>query len=195
MNNLKNLALACHNFESSQSHFPPGVGLAFDYGPAGDKDERYHPAGTWRWAGQGSLGNAGSYYGWAWYLAPYYEQNAVYQLYQTGKLTFWGGTNGLDDSGQLGNEKILSLHICPSDEDSNLVSEGYYDTSPNGGPINQNHDSTASRLPPARMLLLFDGHEFEVDFVFSRDNSDRIWRELNALFDGVGIGHVRTSSR
>ncbi|MFT5303474.1 MAG: prepilin-type N-terminal cleavage/methylation domain-containing protein [Mariniblastus sp.] len=138
MNQVRNLALACHNYESTYKEFPPGVALPWDYGPNGDKDERWHT--SWQWAGQGSPGNAGSFYGWAYFLLPFYEQNAIYDRYNQGaRPTFWGGTHGLEGS-MLVNEAKLKVHICPSDTGPDQH-EGYYDTTPNGGPISKSGKS------------------------------------------------------
>ena len=65
MNNMRQLALACHNYESANMHFPPAVGLPWDYGPAGQQTKRHHT--SWQW-GANSSGNIGSYFGWAYYL-------------------------------------------------------------------------------------------------------------------------------
>jgi prepilin-type N-terminal cleavage/methylation domain-containing protein len=134
MNNQRQLALACHNFESTYEHFPPGVGQAGSqgYGPPGDKDPSYFT--SWVWANN-SLGNPGSFPGWGFFTLPFIEQNIVYDMYPKGaRSTFWGGDVAIDPtSGEKGHEKQLPPHICPSDVEGEGSNPFYFDTTSKSG--------------------------------------------------------------
>lgn len=131
MDHLKNLALANHNFESSYEHFPPGVACPLEYRDV----EPYYDSDQWLWLAQGSPGNDGSYYGWAWFTLPYYEQNAIYDVYSSAsKLTFWGGGFGLDpQTNEPLNKKEIPVHICPSDPSEDRQNKFYVDMNPTLG--------------------------------------------------------------
>jgi len=77
-NNLKQIALACHNYESSNGKLPPGV-----IGPPQASD------GNVQWGG-GNDENRGSYIGLLSLILPYVEQDTVLQqLAAKGGKTYW----------------------------------------------------------------------------------------------------------
>lgn len=129
MNNIRQLSLACLNYESSRQQFPPGVGTPSDY----NKAPKWYPAGGWEWSAQ-SGGNFGSFYGWGFYLLPFCEQGSIAAGYNQGKPTSWGGAIGLDPgTGKPLNESTLPFHLCPSDESGEAANQCYFDTAPQGG--------------------------------------------------------------
>ncbi|MEM7785125.1 MAG: DUF1559 domain-containing protein [Planctomycetota bacterium] len=138
MNNMKQQVIAIHNFESSKEHFPPGVGLAYvdsNTHVDGPGYPRYFDGPTWLWAGAGSPGNAGSYYGWGYFILPFSEQNMIVDTLNVGlknnkTFTFWGGTNGIDATNENVASKALPMFMCPSDFYDGTENPWYYDTTP-----------------------------------------------------------------
>lgn len=96
-NNIKNLALACLNYESTNKHLPPG--RKFNYWDS---------------------------YTWTEYILPFIEQQAVYDMYWTLPNQSWGAPTGgaPSSNGPIGNDERMrtarttpiSLFYCPSDQ-------------------------------------------------------------------------------
>lgn len=129
LNNMRQLSLACLNYESSYQNFPPGVSTPVNY----NKFPQWYPAGTWEWSAQ-SGGNYGAFYSWAFHLLPFCEQNNIHAAYTQGKPTGWGGTTAMvPGSSELFNEFTLPLYLCPSDESGEELNQCYFDTTPLGG--------------------------------------------------------------
>jgi prepilin-type N-terminal cleavage/methylation domain-containing protein/prepilin-type processing-associated H-X9-DG protein len=94
-NNLKQLAVAIHNYHDTNNGLPPGV---------------FAPAAT-----DPTFGT-GPWWGWGVAALPYVEQNALYSrlnpnLTTPGAMPGASATNGL--------ETKLSVFVCPSDIDNN----------------------------------------------------------------------------
>lgn len=95
MNNLRQLGLACHNFESAHMAFPTAGGVNAFWHPG---DYGYETAG------------------WAYQLLPFIEQNAIYQQVDelagpnhAGGFVFEGPTSGITVA-----ETKMSFLNCPS---------------------------------------------------------------------------------
>jgi len=129
MNNIRQLSLACLNYESSRQQFPPGIGTPSNY----NQSPKWYADGTWEFSAQ-TGGNFESFYGWGFYLLPFSEQGNVSAVYNQEKPTGWGGSTGLIPStGELLNETPLPLHLCPSDESGDPINHCFFDTTPLGG--------------------------------------------------------------
>jgi len=112
VNQLKNIALACLNYESANKALPPGSTFALKP--------------------DGSVYASASGLGWTVLILPYIEESGVSE--QT--LTIWDnmrkpGQNGQDAySGTMDpiNQKMLPSYLCPSDGELPLQEEKYGST-------------------------------------------------------------------
>jgi len=100
-NNMKQIGLAAHNYESATGVLPPGVN---------------NVAGT-------SGGYSGSMVGTLAYLLPYVEQDNVYKQYPTASFTmpsssvdYWSGGYGTN-----GSRARIKTFICPTDGADNIT--------------------------------------------------------------------------
>lgn len=95
-NNIRQLALACHNYESALGELPPGL---------------Y----------QNTDSSSIRYYGHTWFVAilPYMEENNVYKLWNFTDSGDAAVTNGLDPAGnataQAPSASVVESFLCPSD--------------------------------------------------------------------------------
>jgi prepilin-type processing-associated H-X9-DG protein len=89
-NNLKQIGLALHNYESAIGRFPPGY-----------VDGNMNPDST-------PDNDVGPGWGWAAYLLPYMEQDNVY------KQISFNQTVGLGANAQV-SQLTLPIFVCPSD--------------------------------------------------------------------------------
>ncbi|MFT5302558.1 MAG: prepilin-type N-terminal cleavage/methylation domain-containing protein [Mariniblastus sp.] len=112
MNNSRQLALACHNYESTHKQFPPG-------GNAWNWNDTTRFITPWR---NGTSPNQGNYHGWICYLLPFMEANNLYDKIDI-HISF-GHTNSFDSPEHLTGKPIPSL-MCPSDVGDTL-NETYY---------------------------------------------------------------------
>jgi prepilin-type N-terminal cleavage/methylation domain-containing protein len=85
-NNMKQIALACHAYESANKSMPPYVSSSYSY-------DIY-----WNWTGAEN----GAYFA----ILPYVEQSAIYEAARTGTNTF--------DSSKVA-EQVIRVFINPSD--------------------------------------------------------------------------------
>ena len=103
MNNSRQLALACHNLESSFEHFPPGWN---------GWNNQLFPRYITPWNNRNGSQYRGNYYGWGYFTLPFIEQPGLFKAFN--KNVSWGedivGADGLHFSG-----KIIPVHMCPSD--------------------------------------------------------------------------------
>ncbi|MDG1873856.1 MAG: DUF1559 domain-containing protein [Mariniblastus sp.] len=114
MNNARQLALACLNFESAHEHFPPGT----NYWPQ-NATTRYQTP----WNNRNSTPWRGNYHGWGWYILDFMEQNNLKDAFQDGVA--WGedmmGPDGLHLTG-----KVIPAFVCPSDVGDSDLNQTYY---------------------------------------------------------------------
>ena len=96
-NNLKQIALACHNFHDTFKKLPPAQD-----GPAG--------------SGYNSTGSYGTAEGNTfWFILPYLEQNNVYKGANGSAVTNVAGT------GQPGYAATIPIYLCPSSPNNQPV--------------------------------------------------------------------------
>ena len=102
-NNLKQITLAAHSFESANGYLPPGY-----YGPQPNID--YPTTGH----------TNGSFVGVLGVILPYIEQDNVYRLMDQTGLNYNGtGTNWYSTSGSWNAGQVrIKSYRCPSDDDS-----------------------------------------------------------------------------
>ncbi len=120
-NNLRQLGLALHNFESAHTHFPPGWTSHF-------KD-------PYVWTeNAGGTPNHGNWYGWGFFILPFIEQQNLYDLafdvdapvfptHGSGNayvLRTWG-TNNVGPNGKPIASEVLPAFICSSDSTGELA--------------------------------------------------------------------------
>jgi prepilin-type N-terminal cleavage/methylation domain-containing protein len=99
-NNLKQLGLGLHNYESSLRVFPPNLI------PSGTKYQ--YSAGNW-----GVLA----------YLSPYLDQANLYNLLNLNAPTYCSGPGGsiiCDPNNQIAAGMIIPIFLCPSDKGTSL---------------------------------------------------------------------------
>lgn len=108
MNNQKQIALACHNYESSHGHFPPAYN-------AWDSNNLDRYIGL-PWDNRGGTDYAGNFYAWSALILPYAEQNNLYQEMMLNKS--WG-CDMICSNGQGLTTIVLPIYICPSDPGDN----------------------------------------------------------------------------
>ena len=107
-NNIRQLALACHNYESAIGELPPGLYQNFD------------PSSSIR------------NYGYTWFVAilPYMEENNVYKLWNFTDTGTDAMTNGLDAAGNATQAAptatVIESFLCPSDNYRSPVVELTY---------------------------------------------------------------------
>jgi prepilin-type N-terminal cleavage/methylation domain-containing protein/prepilin-type processing-associated H-X9-DG protein len=108
-NNIKQLVLACHNYESANSKFPEGWQCVYTNGTK--------PA-----SGNGDILTAGSSLrkgpNWAVLLLPYIEQDPLYKAYPG--ITNFMSSFGTDLSWSGVKDKKVPTFLCPSDSGSDV---------------------------------------------------------------------------
>ena len=118
LNNIRQLSLACLNFENTYEHFPPGTA----YWPA---------AGTLRyidnsiWNGRSSPYES-NYPSWSRFCLPYLEQEAIHE--QLDIKRSWGEDLKDAQSGEQLTAKALPVFICPSDPIPSHLNDTYYNS-------------------------------------------------------------------
>jgi prepilin-type N-terminal cleavage/methylation domain-containing protein/prepilin-type processing-associated H-X9-DG protein len=115
MNNIRQAALSCHNFESTFESFPPGVNANRGNG----NNRRTNDPVTPRPSNEAQ----GRPYSWGMYILPYMEQNILHDAFKDA-TNRWNGNWPLaqDANGDYLATKVIPAYICPSDEskDSDL---------------------------------------------------------------------------
>lgn len=101
-NNIRQLALACHNYESANQSFPPGLNVPFEAGSGSfDEDEQ----AQWNLADEPITNQFGS---WMLWILPFIEQNNLFDRMDTSVRE--SGGNNPDFSPEL-----IPFLFCPSD--------------------------------------------------------------------------------
>jgi prepilin-type N-terminal cleavage/methylation domain-containing protein len=140
MNNQRQVALACHNFESTFERFPPGFGMPYEVNWVSDPvlSPRIFDGGDWDWSG--TVGNNNSMYGLNFFILPYCEQNAIYEGYSagtpgTGRWAYWGGGWPFDNNNasEMLNQKEIQVFMCPSDDEGSGTNPFWKDENPRVG--------------------------------------------------------------
>jgi len=116
MNNIRQLALACHNYESAHSHFPPGT----NYWAQNDTQRFISP-----WNNQGGTAWRGNYHGWGYFILPFMEQNNLYDSFEFNVA--WSQTY-VDQNGDSLTGKVLAPFTCPSDVQDVTHNSTYFTT-------------------------------------------------------------------
>lgn len=122
-NNVKQIALACHNYESTFKTFPPG-GIV-----------TYAPTANVTATNFCTVGSSRTQAPWSVLILPFIEQSNLYNQFDFGK-TFTGSSN---IPGQTPNRELFGLnnrsYQCPSDPDSqsNINNSNYLGVQ-GGGP-------------------------------------------------------------
>jgi prepilin-type N-terminal cleavage/methylation domain-containing protein len=93
MNNLRQIGVACHNFEAAYKHFPTAGGAVEQFL---DPNEQVKP----------SYGYEGA--GWMYQILPYLEEQNLYNLRRGDRA----GNAGFVDTGLA--ERSVSVYSCPS---------------------------------------------------------------------------------
>lgn len=111
-NQLRQLALACHNFESANGHFPSGLHVPIDNNLSGGITESQSA----EWGVP--PGPAGDQFGsWMVWIFPFMEQNNLFDRIDT-SVRETGGTNP-----EVSNEIVPNL-LCPSDIEAETAEFG-----------------------------------------------------------------------
>ena len=103
MNNIRQLALACLNFESAHMHFPPGWN---GWVPAGGFPRYITP-----WNNRNGSNYRGNYHGWGAYILPQLEQAGLDDLINY-NVSF--GIDQLKPNGDPIGATPIESFICPS---------------------------------------------------------------------------------
>jgi prepilin-type processing-associated H-X9-DG protein len=112
-NNLKQIGLACHNFESSNGFFPPGINL-----PIATTSGAVFPTNYLYTHGIVTQPPfPGQYGSWLMYILPYVEQDNI-QKNMNFNVREYGNCNG---PGSIGAQ-IIKIYLCPSDPLTQQVS-------------------------------------------------------------------------
>ena len=119
LNNMRQLVLAAHNFESSYQHFPPGLQQAPNSTGIPQRGKPLFPApGDPQFAQK---------LGWAVFLLPFLEQNNLFDAMKSATNNWeWDGSTGATQwynaqyNGTAGPNtycasEVISFFICPSD--------------------------------------------------------------------------------
>jgi prepilin-type N-terminal cleavage/methylation domain-containing protein len=102
-NNIRQLGIAAHNYESSRMNFPPGMNW----------DKSGNSTRTTR---NREILSGGQKVVWATFLLPFVEQNNLFDAFQSGtnnwSTPWWAAAM---PSGQLCQTQVVPFFICPSD--------------------------------------------------------------------------------
>jgi prepilin-type N-terminal cleavage/methylation domain-containing protein len=168
-NNLKQLALAQHNYEATHGLLPPGYLHKFD------------PGGS----GANFMG-----FGWGLMCLPFLDQSNLYSRFNY-------SVAGFDASNLSGRETHLSVFLCPSDtySDGNFVIRNATSTPPERYAAG----SYAANWGPSTASVNLDDTPLLSRGVFYRNSSTKFRDIADGLSNTLGLGErtngpIRTSS-
>jgi len=107
-NNIKQIALACHNYHDQNSTFPPAVQIINPSMNAGQNDN----LSVYRTPGFGP--------NWAIFILPFVEQAPLYQQYQSDILAFQT-SNGTNQNWRNLRGNQIPTYLCPSDTGQDVL--------------------------------------------------------------------------
>ncbi len=157
-NNLKQLALALHNYESTFSLLPPGYLHKFD------------PGGT-------EANHMG--FGWGLMILPYLEQTAVYDEFDFNVPVF-------DPVNLLPRERHLRTFLCPTDtysSDAYVVRDDTSDPQERYASA-----SYAANWGPSTATVNLDDTPLQSSGVFYRNSSTRFRNITDGLSNTLALG-------
>lgn len=160
-NNLKQIALALHNYESSYRVFPPGY--IHKFGPAGSAMQPANHAGL----------------AWGAMILPQLEQTALYQQFNS-RIPVW------DVANLTPREQRLSVFLCPSDPYSDGTFVVRDDTST---PIERYAAASyAANWGPASDTVNLDDTPVQSQGIFYRNSRTRVRDITDGLSNTLAIG-------
>lgn len=160
-NNLKQLALALHNYESNYQVFPPGY--IHRFGASGSPEEQANHAGL----------------AWAALLLPQLEQASLYSSLNF-DVPIW------DSSNRNARETFLNVFLCPSDNYSDgdfVVRDDSVD------PVERYAAASyAANWGPADAVVNLDDTPTQSQGVFYRNSSTRVRNVSDGLSNTLAFG-------
>ena len=160
-NNLKQLALAMHNYESTYQVFPPGY--IHRFGPIGSPEELANHAGL----------------AWGAMLLPNLDQASLFAEFDS-RVPIWDSVN-LEP-----REVFLQVFLCPSD----TYSEGTFVVRDDSvDPVEQYAGASyAANWGPSDALVNLDDTPLQSQGVFYRNSSTRVRDISDGLSNTLAIG-------
>ena len=113
-NNLRQIGVACHNFESTNQHFPPGLNLPIGGGSGSIFQSTYDSNLAGRGINQPPF--AGRFGSWLAWILPYMEQGNVNDKYDFSVREY----DNADGPASIGAQ-VIPAYICSSDFQPNRV--------------------------------------------------------------------------
>ncbi len=166
-NNLKQIALALHNYESTYRVFPPGY--IHKFGPSGTPEEQANHAGL----------------AWGTMILPQLEQANLYNQFDA-EVPVWDILN------LTPREEHLSVFLCPSDPYSDgtfVVRDDTVD------PVERYAAASyAANWGPSDAIVNLDDTPLQSQGVFYRNSSTRVRDIPDGLSNTLAIGE-RTNGR
>ena len=160
-NNLKQIALAIHNYESSCGMLPPGY--IHKLGPSGSAEEQANHAGL----------------AWGTMLLPQLEQTGLYDQFNA-EIPVWNVSN------LSPREMHLTVFLCPSDQYS---ASAFVVRDENSSPVEQYASASyAANWGPSDATVNLDDTPLTSQGVFYRNSSTRIRDISDGLSNTLAIG-------
>jgi prepilin-type N-terminal cleavage/methylation domain-containing protein/prepilin-type processing-associated H-X9-DG protein len=104
-NNLKQIALAAHDYHTTTGHFPAGDVVLYP------PDPMFAPYQAWF----GSWSSGETYTSWTFPLMPYLEQDNLYRAWQVASRRPVGQGSPYDGGPDALSAKVIKPLVCPSD--------------------------------------------------------------------------------